>query len=75
MTIGKEIAKNKKKDEEPLTDYENSKYEQSGNCHICHRYFITDEEINDKLNNEYDDGDDKDKDKENSKKRKDYENF
>ena len=75
MTIGKEIAKNKKKDEEPLTDYENSKYEQSRNCHICHRYFITDEEIKDKLNNEYDDGDDKDKDRENSKKRKNYENF
>ena len=45
VTIGKEIAKKEKKDEEPLTDYEKSKYEKSEYCHIYHRNFMTDEEI------------------------------
>ena len=46
MTIGKEIAKKEKKDEEPLTDYEENKYEKSELCHICLRKFNTDEENN-----------------------------
>ena len=37
MTIGKEIAKKEKEDEKPLTNYEESKYEKSKNCLICHR--------------------------------------
>ena len=45
VTIGKEIAKKEKKDEEPLTGYQKSKYEKSEYYNICHRNFMTDEEI------------------------------
>ena len=34
----------KKKDEKPLTNYQESKYEESEYCHICNRAFNTDEQ-------------------------------
>ena len=51
MTIGEDISEKEKKDEEPLTAYEESEYEESEYCHICNRKCFRKDEI-DKIRNE-----------------------
>ena len=46
MTIGEDTSEKEKKDEEPLTDYEENEYEKSENCHICDGKFASEDEIN-----------------------------
>ena len=52
MTIGKEIAKKEKKDEEQSPNYEKGKYEKSEYCHICHTRFTNNDEIDEQKNKE-----------------------
>ena len=44
LTIGERIANEEKKDEKPLTNYQESKYEESEYCNIFDRTFNTDEQ-------------------------------
>ena len=73
MTIGKEIADKKKKEEIPLTNQEESEYEKGEYCHICNGKFSSKDEINKiKKDNEKEE---KDKQKENNRKIKFLEIF
>ena len=66
MTIGEDISEKEKKDEEPLTENEESEYEKSEYCHIFNRKCSSKDKI-DIIRNEIENNE-KEKDKEKIKK-------